>query len=315
MSIADIPSLKRRRLRKRIRQIFRLGVLVLILAAGLIFINQIFIKEDSAKALITPFAGRGQNHKSLTDVVQTALLDAKGKYAIVIKNLSGGENFSLNEHEVFEAGSLYKLWVMAKAIKNVEAGVLPEDKILSEDVGVLNRIFDIDPNSAEQTEGTITLSVASALNQMITISHNYAALLLVQELRLSSVAAFLREFNFDQSTVGTNGSAPQTTASDVAEFFEKLYKGELASELYSEKMMDLLERQQLNNKLPKYLPEGTVVAHKTGEIGWFSHDGGIVFNPKGDYIIVVLSESESPKGAEERIAEVSKAVFEYFSSN
>ena len=78
-------------------------------------------------------------------------------------------------------------------------------------------------------------------------------------------------------------------------------------------MMELLKNQKLNKKLPKYLPEGTVLAHKTGEIGWVSHDGGIVFQENGDYIIVVLSESSVPAGAEDRIAKISEAAYQYFS--
>jgi beta-lactamase class A len=56
------------------------------------------------------------------------------------------------------------------------------------------------------------------------------------------------------------------------------------------------------------------MAHKTGELGQVSHDGGIVYTEKGDYIIVVLSESTLPKGAEERIANISKDVYAYFMS-
>jgi beta-lactamase class A len=89
--------------------------------------------------------------------------------------------------------------------------------------------------------------------------------------------------------------------------------GELANAEYTAKMIDLLKAQRLNNKLPRFLPEGTVIAHKTGELGLFSHDGGIVYLPDGnEYIIVVLSETLYPSAAEERIAELSKEVYSYF---
>ena len=118
---------------------------------------------------------------------------------------------------------------------------------------------------------------------------------------------------FKDSSVGGSGDSPKSTADDIALFFEKLYKGELANTQYTKEMLDLLKAQTLNDKLPKYLPKGTVVAHKTGEIDYLSHDGGIVYAPTGDYIIVVLSESSYPPGAEERIAQISKRVFDYFS--
>lgn len=77
-------------------------------------------------------------------------------------------------------------------------------------------------------------------------------------------------------------------------------------------MMALLKNQKKNIKLSKYLPQDTVVAHKTGELGGLSHDGGIVFTKKGDYIIVVLSQTASSLSADEKIADISKAVYNYF---
>ena len=236
----------------------------------------------------------------------------KGTYAVYVKNLKTGETFSLNESREFEAGSLYKLWTMATVFSKIETGEIEEDEELSQGIAVLNRKFGIDPELAEQTQGTITLTVNQALNQMITISHNYAALLLTEKVKLSTVAAYLKGNGFTNSKVGTDGSAPTTTALDIGRFFEKLNKGELGNPDSTTKMLDLLKSQKLNNKLPKNLEPNVVIAHKTGELGWFSHDAGIIYSEKGDYIIVAMSESPSPKGAEERIAQLSHNVFLYF---
>ena len=80
-------------------------------------------------------------------------------------------------------------------------------------------------------------------------------------------------------------------------------------------MLQLLKIQKLNNKIPRYLPKDTVVAHKTGELDPFTHDAGIVYTPNGNYIIVVLSKSDDPDLAENRIADISKNVFNYFQNN
>jgi beta-lactamase class A len=77
-------------------------------------------------------------------------------------------------------------------------------------------------------------------------------------------------------------------------------------------MIDLLKSQELNDGLPKYIPETVEVAHKTGDIGLYKHDAGIVYTDAGTYIIVVMSETNVPLGAQERIALVSKGVFDYF---
>lgn len=251
---------------------------------------------------------------SLEQKIKTELEGAKGTYAISIKNLRTDDKYNLNEGKTFDSGSLYKLWVMATVYKKIQNGEIKEDDEISEDIAALNRRFGIAEEDAELKEGGINMTYATALNQMITISHNYAALLLTDKIKLSSTRAFLQKNNFKASSVGTIEDLPTTTSSDMALFMEKLYKGELANPEYTVKMLDLLKKQKLNNKLPHYLPLGTIIAHKTGELGQVTHDVGIVYTPKGDYVMAVLSESESPKGAEDRIALVSKAVFEYFSS-
>ncbi len=252
---------------------------------------------------------------NLEKVIQTAFKDANGTYAVVIKNLKTGESYSNLADKEFETGSLYKLWIMAAVFKEIEAGNLKEDEILNEDVQTLNQIFGLDPDSAELTEGSISLAVSDALNQMITISHNYAALLLTEKIKLSTVANFLNDNGFTKSSVGTGGDSPKSNALDIALFLEKLYKGELGSKENTDEMIGLLKNQQLNDGLPKYLTEGTLVAHKTGDISWFKHDAGIIYTSSGDYLIVIMSQSDNPAGAQERIALVSKAVYDYFSGN
>lgn len=286
----------------------RLVKLILYIILGLIGVLLISNKF-SKKELISPLSTK---KIPLKNSVEEALAGTKGIYGVVVKNLKTGESYYLNEHRIFKAGSLYKLWIMAAVYKNIQNGELTEDKQLSQEVEILNDKFNIDDEVAELTEGTVSMTVGDALKQMITISHNYAALLLTENIKLSIVAKYLKEWEFNESKTGTDGDDPVTTAFDIALFFEKLYKLELADKENTDKMTGLLQNQQNNDKLPKYLPEDIKIAHKTGELGWFSHDGGIVYSPKGDYVIVVLSESGLPIGAKERIAEVSKAVYKYF---
>lgn len=268
--------------------------------------------QPISKQTTTPYPENSIEYKTLENIVNQAFEDTKGKYSVVIKNLKTGENYSLNEHKKYDAASLYKLWVMATAFRLIQDGILKEDEILKQDIAKLNDTFNISSESAEQTEGIIQLSISDAIEQMIIISDNYAALLLSEKVRLSRVETFLQTYGFSESKVGLDGTDPATTASDIALFFEKLYTGKLANTLYSEEMIRFLKGQKLNHKLPKYLHPGTVVAHKTGELNQFSHDAGIVYTPQGDYIITVLSETDVPSQAEKNIATLSRDVYTYF---
>jgi len=248
---------------------------------------------------------------NLHETILQTLSGAKGKYSVVVEDLKNGKKESFNGNKVYGAASLYKLWVMAETFRQIQNGTLSKNETLSEDINTLNKDFDISTESAELTEGKITSTVRDALKQMITISHNYSALLLIKRVGLSNVAKFLLKNGFINSHIG---GIPTSTAEDIAAFFEKLYKGELANTKYTQEMLDLLKAQKLNGKLPKYLPKEIVIAHKTGEINYLSHDAGIIYTKNKDYIIVVLSESNYPPGAVERIAQISKAVFDYFST-
>lgn len=269
----------------------------------------IFNSKGDGKLIRPQFLGVSKIFSKLENVTSESLKGTKGTYAVIIKKISEGESYDTNENRIFEAASIYKLWVMGSIFEKIEKGEIKETDLLSQKIEVLNEKFNIDPEFAERTEGEITLTVASALNQMITISHNYAALLLLERAKTSQVQDFMKRIGLNNSALD---NPPTTTASDTAFFLEKLYKGEIVSKEASTKMIELLKKQQLNDGLPKYLPKDVKVGHKTGDLGYFKHDAGIVFSEKGDYIIVVFSESESPAGAQERIAKLSKAVYEYF---
>ena len=304
-------SIRRRRSKKKVVFSFFCVVFVSIFLSWFILSNKSEKPQKSPDVLAVTSEKEDKNSR-LGSIVRQALLGSEGNYSVAIKHLKTGEFYYLNEHRAYESASLYKLWVMATVFEQINDGRLEEDSELIADVVSLNKKFDIASDSAELTEGELDFTVGSALRQMITISHNYAALALTSRIRLSTVGNFLKSNGFSESKVGTGSTAPLTTAYETALFLEKLFKGELANPLSTEKMLDLLKAQKLNNKLPKYLPESALVAHKTGELGQFSHDAGIVYTPNGEYIIVVLSKSVYPPGAEERIAEISRAVYEYF---
>lgn len=246
---------------------------------------------------------------ALEQVVEDALNGTKGLYGIAIRNIKTGESYYKNEHQKFQSASLYKVWIMAVVYKQIAEGKLSLDDTLSGDIADLNRRFDIATESAELTEGSVTFTVSNALEEMITNSHNYAALLLTAKVGLSNVANFLEANGLHDSNIG---QPPLTTPSDMAIFFEKLYRGELNDAPHSIEMIQLLKRQNLNNIIPKYLPEEIEIAHKTGQIYSVAHDAGIIFSIKGDYIFVGMSDSNFYPDAEDRIARVSESVYNYF---
>lgn len=281
-----------------IKKLFKIS---LILLAGYFLIGLISNKEAVYKFTF--------QRANLKNEIEPILQNAEGRYSILIKHLSTSETYTQNEHEIFEPGSLYKIWVMGAVLEKIKSGELNEDDALIADVAKLNEEFEIDSENAEFKEGKLNFSIKSALLQMITISHNYAALALVDKVGRSEISNFLQRYGLSESSMGI---PPKTSASDIAKFLEKLYHGEIIDKDYSLRMLDILSEQKIDDRIPKYLPSGTKVAHKTGDIGYFENDAGIVYSPKGDLIVVVLSETKSPADAEEKIAKIAEAAYKYF---
>lgn len=248
--------------------------------------------------------------RELEGKILPILKNEKGEYSVVIKNLKTGTHYTYNENHIYSSASLYKLWTMGTVFQQVEDGKITLDKQVSADIAMLNKAFDLGED-AELTEGTISNTIEGAVEQMITVSHNYSAILLTYVVKNSSVKKFLLN---NQLTDSKTGAPPTTTASDIAEYYEKLYYGNLVSKDASGQMLEILKRQKINDRIPKFLPESTAVAHKTGELAGVKHDAGIVFSPKGDYIIVLMSDTPSEEHAAEVEANISKVVWEYFNN-
>lgn len=247
------------------------------------------------------------------------------KYGVVVKNLKNGESYIYNGNGKFDSASLYKLWLLAVAFQKIKDGTLSENDILSAPTESLDNTLSTTPTPSVIPEGQITptpspeptevkmisMRTEDAIEKMITISDNYSALLVASKSGVLSITKFLKDYGLVNSNYK---QPPQTTANDIATFYEKLYEGNIVDKKSSSKMIEILKRQTLNDRIPKYLPEDVEIAHKTGELFKSKHDAGIVFAKNGDYIIVVLSETKDYKTASENIAKYSEAIYKYFDS-
>lgn len=250
--------------------------------------------------------------KEIEQIIKEETDKYEGDYAVAIKNLKTGEEYFLNENKRFSSASLYKLWVMGEVFDQIEDGKFNLETKLSDSVEALNKRFGLASESAELKDGTISRTVETALEDMITVSANYPAYLLTSKVGSKNIRQFLADNGLSDSNVGTLTTEPYTTALNIFSLYEKLYKKELVSRSSSEQMLEILKRQTINDRIPKYLPKKTVIAHKTGELFGNKHNAGIVYSDKGDYIIVLMSKTKSEVKAAEVEAQISKRVWEYF---
>lgn len=166
----------------------------------------------------------------------------------------------------------------------------------------------------------------SALFQMITISDNTSANDLTKLLGdgdeaagRSAVEAFARSIGCDSVQYNRlmlveNGTQNYVSARDCAVLLRMIYTGQCVSQDASERMLELLLGQQVNDRIPQGLSSDVKVAHKTGDLlGICCADVGIVFAPQGDYLLCIICNSQSDQQAAiQTCVSITRAADAYF---
>jgi len=246
-------------------------------------------------------------NEELSNLILEIIKDKKGYFAIFVKNLKGDERFYLNEKEEFGSASLYKLEVLVEGFSKRETGEIKFEDTLKINLDIDGNIVGKDSDNISQT---LNYSIGELLERMIIFSDNLSGQTLGEYFGWEKIVKTVAEIGLRDTKLT---SPPKTTAEDMATLLEGLYFGKIISKEASSTMIDLLLRQEINNKLPSKLPTGVKIAHKTGELDNLNHDVGIVFGPKTDYLIVVLVKDVPFLGDNDLvIADISKAGYDFF---
>ena len=213
---------------------------------------------------------------------------------------------ALYAHDADESvipASLYKLGVLTEAERRVDAGELHYDDIITIEEE------DITDDGSFEVAGT-QLTLDEALEAMITISDNGAAVALWHVLGPENINATLERAGVSGFHVFLNWDDDNVvTPRAVGTLLTLLAQRKLISATASDRMLLRLERQQINDRLPAGLPEGTVVAHKTGNLPGLTHDAGIIFTPSGPRVVVAMTWDAFDGDAYAFIANVGSAVY------
>ena len=223
------------------------------------------------------------------------------KWSVYLKDLTTGNVISINERAQ-ESASLIKLYVMGAVMQEIQNGNL------------------------EMNDTTKHL-----LDEMITVSDNSATNELVRYLNkdhdhkkgMKKVNAFIKAQGFeytheyngleDTSLWYDTDTKNTTSAKDCGRLLERIYRGEFVSHLASRQMEELLLNQQVTYKIPSTIPSESRVANKTGETSDCENDVAIVYTPKGDYILCIMScEVSSKNSAVDSLQEMSSLIYSYF---
>jgi beta-lactamase class A len=150
-------------------------------------------------------------------------------------------------------------------------------------------------------------------------------------------ARYLKEHPISPESVAYTGTPENniTTANEMADLFGRIHTGAGLNELGIDAearatMRRILLEQQLNERMPRFLPPGVPVAHKTGSLSGpyaVRNDAGLLdLGDQGTVAIACFTRTRLPEGADptetnrlltridEEIGEITRAVYDHYTS-
>jgi beta-lactamase class A len=241
-----------------------------------------------------------------------------GRVGIYLRDLETGRTWEYNADKLFPSASLIKVPIMASVFEKIRLGYLTLDtqiKLTSrERVGGSGSLKWV-------REGT-SLSVMEIIYKMITESDNTATRMLIDQVGMDYLSTAFKGLGLVHTNITPEGMSLRsgrvarenyTTAREMASLLERIYGGTLVDRQSSEFMLDVMKHTKSRSRLRKGLPLGWEIGHKTGLLRRSCHDVGIVFSPRGDFVIAVLtSEAPNYTVAKNFIARVAKLTYRYY---
>jgi beta-lactamase class A len=278
------------------------------------------------------FAGCASSRSETLPAAIDRVLAAHPQQTIAVAyiDLQTGHNLERNEREVFHAASTMKVPVMLGIFEAVTRGEMR----LDQPVAVHNEFTSILDGSKyslearEDSDPTLYDAIGTSLplrelvRRMIVRSSNLATNIVIELIGAPRVMTLMKAIGANDVQVlrgveddkayhaGMNNT---TTARDLAIIFRTLAESRAVSPEASAEMIDILLAQEHNDGIPRGLPPGTRVAHKTGSITRIAHDAGVILGDDGSKrVLVVLTRGfERHADAESVIAEITRVLWDH----
>ncbi len=270
--------------------------------------------------------------QSLEKVLLPAIKQHKGTVGLAVKNLKTGESYAYEGDKPMPTASLIKFPVMIAAYKAVEDGKLS-----------LGTMIELKKEDQVGGSGLLTshfspgtkLSLLDAIHLMMVYSDNTATNLVIDQVGLPATNEMMKSLGCDETQLNSKvfrrdtSINPErsklyglgsTTANDMIKLAEQVYKHDVVSKDACEKMLGHMFACDDKVKVPKLLPAGTKVAHKTGSVTESRTDAGVMETPAGPIAFAILTDKNQDKRwsddneGDAFCAQMGLAIYDYFNS-
>jgi beta-lactamase class A len=234
---------------------------------------------------------------------------------VLIVDLDTGAYIDINSQSTFPSASTIKLPILVALFQDVDTGKIRLDETLT----LQSEMIATGSGDLQYKKPGTKFTVLELATKMITISDNTATNMLIA--RLGGIELLNQRFRSWGLTAtalrnplpdieGTNVTSPK----ELGMLMSIINQGQLVSLPSRDRILGIMQQNEINTLLPQGLGSGAIIAHKTGNIGSLLADAGLVNMPSGkSYIIsVMVKRPFNDSSAQELIRKISQTAYDYF---
>lgn len=229
-----------------------------------------------------------------------------------IRDLATGYTSGINMNAPMPAASTIKIPIMVEVFRQMELGRFD-----------LNRRVELMANDRDWGSGDIadspvgsTFPVSTLLTQMITVSDNTAANMLIRLVGRRNINRTMGRLglrsthllDYIRTTEWSVRLSLRTSPADMVRLLTRMARNQLIDGWSSRQMIAILEGQEINSLIPEPLPH-IPIAHKTGSFDDTLNDVGIVYADEPYVIAVMTTDLPSLPAGRQFIRRVSRVAY------
>lgn len=232
--------------------------------------------------------------------------------SVYYRDLSDGPWFGINEKVKYTPASMMKVPIMIAWLKRAE-----------KDPAILRRKLQFDEKvivapaqtlrPAQTLKPGVSYTVEELILYMMKFSDNKAMKLLSYDMPYEEIANVVKNMDVADDP---NADLNEISVHSYSGFLRILYNASFLNKEMSELALKIMSYQEFPEGIAAGIPQGVKLASKFGEY-WLKdspgtvqlHEFGIVYHPKGPYILGVLTRGRDWKKQADIIKSVSEMVY------
>jgi len=283
---------------------------------------------------------------SLESEIGAIVANSGAEMGVCVRHLESGEEIAIDADRPSPLASVFKIPVLVEAFRQVHAGQLalderhtlttaeknlPSGVLLFFDDGLQPTLRDlltlmiiISDNTAtdmvmhrlgvENVTKTMHALGLTDIHVPLTVRGIFDDLLVSSDPTQDLLEAAKQPSRRDGIAYSTGPDNDVGTPRALTDLLSMIWDGKIIDRAACDAMLEILLKQQLDDRLPRFLPPGTPFAHKTGTLGGVRNDSGILYAGDTSHVAVTVfcrwddqAVADDPAAKWERIIAIDSA--------